>query len=1049
MGLRECQAGAAHGGQPIPFWYLHAMLDDDHAREKGVAGREEGVAGRADDVARPFCGRSEQLDALLSCWQEVRSGLAGPRIVVLLAEAGMGKTRLAQQFYDRLVALEQGGDGYWPPHLGHEGNNLLVNPPAASWDAAADMPFLWWGIRLADPAGHNQVATGGLSAHVDSYLVPHLAAFHREQRRRQRLLQLAKVGGAVAADAIVDLVPFLGLLKKVGEVGLELKGIHDSWRQDRRVLDAATLLEERRDSLVDQLMADLDKLFTGPAGRRVPAVILVDDAQFSAADPGVTALMSALVPAMTAASWPVLLLVTHWEREYAAGVEGGSPIAALIEGHARQELDAVKVLRLTPIAGLEPLVTGRLPGLTPEQVGSLTSRAGGNPRFLDEIVRVALDPRNRGMFEGRNSTNAMTDAGLESLLAKSVKLHDVVAERFASSPEEVQRAVTLAGLQGARFVRSLVADTMRALDAESGAVDPEGAGETVGVALEEAERRHAFLASLTEFEGEFSQRIYLDVAKEFLPAFYDEDAVGAGLRRVVSDVLTGVTTPEFDTSSLTRLWQLGVTLFETSDDVEERRYAAHCLHLLSRAMRESGELQVAYATALRQATVLESLPDESLDGDLAWLRAVNDTLAAVGDLDAQRPVLTRLVSLTGATYDDDVNTWSAGMYAEALLDVADFHAELGQSQLRSEALAMAVDVMASLDDLSEDLAALETSLRLHRTYGEWLVERGEVAAAADVQRAANDIAGHLAAADDGPGRRFDLAVARRNLARTSVLRGDTDAAIAAFESAATELRELLALDSSVTLEIQLVTTLDDLADTLEIEERDAEAETLRTECLAIMRRHLTLAPEAARTRSNLADALERLALARTKSRAYESAWDMSREAVELRRAVVMQTGSGSAESALGVSLARAAEIAARRGAVEDGYGPAREALSLLRAAHEREGNARSAWRLVYAIKVAVPHEVAHAGLAAARTLLSEADAVYQGQSDEAKTFLDDEMEGIGRYRATVLQDGDALGADTIGVADTNGVARSDASAVTPTDGADARISQVQEDFGPN
>ena len=967
----------------------------------------DGDLGRVDGVARPFCGRSEQLDALLSCWQEVRSGLAGPRIVVLLAEAGMGKTRLAQQFYDRLVALEQGADGYWPPHLGHEGNNLLVNPAAASWNAAADMPFLWWGIRLADPAGHNQVATGGLAAHVDSYLVPHLAAFHREQRRRQRLLQLAKVGGAVAADAIVDLVPFLGLLKKVGEVGLELKGIHDSWRQDRRVLDAATLLEERRDSLVDQLMADLDKLFTGPAGRRVPAVILVDDAQFSAADPGVTALMNALVPAMTAASWPVLLLVTHWEREYAAGVEGGSPIAALIEGHARQELDAVRVVRLTPIAGLEPLVTGRLPGLSPEQVNSLTSRAGGNPRFLDEIVRVALDPRNRGMFEGRSSTNALTGAGLETLLAKSVKLHDVVAERFASSPEEVQRVVALAGLQGARFVRPLVADTMRALDAEPGTAEPEGAGESVGVALEEAERRHAFLAALSEFEGEFSQRIYLDVAKEFLPAFYDEDDVSAGLRRAVADVLTGVTTPEFDTGSLTRLWQLGVTLFETSDDVEERRYAAHCLHLLSEAMRESGELQVAHATALRQAALLESLPDERLDGDLEWLRLVNDTLAAVGDLDAQRSVLTRLSGLTGATYEDDVNAWSASMYAEVLLDVAGFHAELGQSRQRSEALVMAVDVMASLDGYPEDVSSLETSLRLHRLYGEWLVERGEVETAADVQRAANDIAGHLAAVDDGPGRRFGVAAAKRDLGRTSVLLGDTRAAIAEFESAATELRHLLAKGASVTLEIQLVTTLDDLADALALEDRDAEAETLRTECLAVMRRHLTLAPEAARTRSNVADALERLAKARTKSREYESAWVLSREAVELRRAVVQQTGSGSAQSDLGVSLARAAEIAARRGAVEDGYGPAREAVSLLRAAHEREGNARSAWRLVYAIKAAVPYEVAHAGLAAARVLLSEADAVYRGQPDEARSLLDDDMEGIARFRATVLESAQA------------------------------------------
>src|SRR5690606_13435304 len=172
----------------------------------------------------------------------------GPRTAVLLAESGLGKTRLAQEFYDRLVQTDQGPDGYWPLQLGAEGNNLLVNPPPASWNAAAHMPFLWWGVRLTDHDERNRVATGVLAAHVDDHLVPHLEPFHREQRRRQRLLQLAKVGGAVAADAVLDLVPFLGLVKKAGEGGMELKSIHDAWREDRRTLDAAALVEQRRDS---------------------------------------------------------------------------------------------------------------------------------------------------------------------------------------------------------------------------------------------------------------------------------------------------------------------------------------------------------------------------------------------------------------------------------------------------------------------------------------------------------------------------------------------------------------------------------------------------------------------------------------------------------------------------------------------------------------------------------------------------------------------------------------------------------------------------------
>src|SRR5690606_41690616 len=62
-----------------------------------------------------FTGRDAELERLLAHWESVRAG-DGPRVVVLLAEPGLGKTRLAQELYARLVAREQGGaPGYWPP----------------------------------------------------------------------------------------------------------------------------------------------------------------------------------------------------------------------------------------------------------------------------------------------------------------------------------------------------------------------------------------------------------------------------------------------------------------------------------------------------------------------------------------------------------------------------------------------------------------------------------------------------------------------------------------------------------------------------------------------------------------------------------------------------------------------------------------------------------------------------------------------------------------------------------------------------------------------
>lgn len=954
----------------------------------------------------PFCGREDQLATLLARWQEVKEG-QGSRVVVLLAESGLGKTRLAQEFYARVVEAEQGAGGYWPPELGTDGNNLLVNPPPASWNAAADVPFLWWGLRLSDQVGRNQVATGALAAHVDSYLVPHLEPFHREQRRRQRLGQLAKVGGAVAVDAVLDLVPFLSLIKKAGEVGLELKSIHDSWREDRQSLDAAALLGQRRDSLVDQLIDDLGKLFGGPSGRSVPTVILIDDAQFSGSDPGVTAFVKALSRAMAAEDWPLLLLVTHWEREFAEAADGDvdASVAAVVSRHVRRRPDQVETLRLTPITGLEPVVTERLPGLPALQVARLTERAGGNPQYLDEIVRLSMDPRNRAWFEGRDLQNAMTDSGLETLLSKSVRLHDVVAERFGSSPEPVQRAVTLAGVQGTEFLQALVAFTHERLATE------QRVGNEVYEALDDASKRHGYVSWLAEGQGAFSQRIYQEVAREFLPAYYDEADAEAALRAVASQVALGELPLEVSPVGHLAFMRLLVVLFEDSADEEERRLAAHGLHTLIMTASMAGELQVAHELAVRQAALLESVSDGRLDGDLAWLRAANDVLASVSDVEAQRSVLTRLVRLTGASYDEDVNAWSASLYAQVLMDVAEFHEEAGSQELRSDALNAAVAAVGSLDGFEPDAEVLEASLRIHRLYAAWFEEHGRMDDAMEARRYALDRAQQLLALLGSPVWRLQLATVQGEIGANALLRGDAQAALTDLEPAVATLRDLAAAGASVDFEIRLATALDHLSEAYAAVDRPHEAEALSVEVLAMMRRHLSMALEAARSMANVADSLERLSTLQRRLGMSEAARQHIEEAVGLRRAVAERTGAVPDLAMLGYALVRASEVAGGQGSVTEGYAYLTEALDVLRRVCAGDASARAAWRLLYALKVALDYELHHMRLDAARELLAEVDAVKARLDSDALAPMTAYLRDIEEQRARVLEEsGDVEGA---------------------------------------
>lgn len=953
----------------------------------------------------PFCGREEQLAALLAAWQQVKDAQE-PKVMVLLAEAGLGKTRLAQEFYQTLVATEQGAAGYWPQQLGEDGNNLLVNPPTAGLRSDAPMPFLWWGLRLPHQAERNQVATGVLSSHVNDHLVPHLEPFHREQRRRRRLVDLAKVGGAVAADAVLDLIPFLGLVKKAGEVGMELKGIHDAWREDRRALDASSLLEQRRDSLVDQLLTDLRQLFSGPAGRTVPAVILLDDAQFSQGDPGVTAFVKALLAAMTEGAWPVLLLVTHWEREYQEALEGGSasPIASQVQEYAAAGRP-VSVLRLPPIAGLEPLVTSRLPGLTAEQVTRLVQRAGGNPQFLDEIVRLALDPRSRAWFESRDTSAAMTERGLSALLAKSVDLLEVAAARFAGSPEEVQKALVLAGMQGEEFLRGVVAQMAESLEPGD---TPEHA---LQAALDAAASRHGYVASLGLGQAAFTQRLYQEVAREFLAAFYDEEEAAAELRTVVKDVLYGNLVIDLGAEGELALWRLAVELFESSEEREEKRMAAQGLTELTLTMQRRGELQVGHALAVRQAELLAGLPDEELDGDLVWLRVVNDTLVAVGDTDAQRPVLTRLLRLTGDAYEDDENVWSARMYAEALLDVAEFYERVGRTELRHEALASAVTAMENLEGYEPDPAWLGTALRLNREYGNFLEEQGQVAAARTVYAHALELLKRLGAGEDGYGRRFEEARLLSRIGANSLYAGDTAGARMDLEPAVERLRELVAGHPGVTFEVQLVSALDKLGEAYWREGDYRRAEALLEEGLVIMRRHHEMAPDAAGTLSNLADALERMPEVWRAVGKLDVAWRGVLEANALRRRALELSGTAQDRALLGFSLVCAAEVAAQVDQVNEGYERCTEALALLRGVWDADGSAHNGRRLLYALAIAVPYEVLRSDVKSALAVLAEADAVQDALPSEALEHNRDVRGTLERWRATILEaSGDHEGA---------------------------------------
>jgi hypothetical protein len=131
-----------------------------------------------------FCGRVAELDELIARWK-LASDIAAPspQLVILKAERGVGKTRLALELYRWLSENidAKGPDGYWPDSASILDRSIDVNPDPYACRYDQSMPFLWWGLRAADPGTENRIS-GDAIASYDKFLAPHLVALTMKAR---------------------------------------------------------------------------------------------------------------------------------------------------------------------------------------------------------------------------------------------------------------------------------------------------------------------------------------------------------------------------------------------------------------------------------------------------------------------------------------------------------------------------------------------------------------------------------------------------------------------------------------------------------------------------------------------------------------------------------------------------------------------------------------------------------------------------------------------------------------------------------------------------
>ena len=784
----------------------------------------EDLSRRRRALAAVFCDRPRELATLRTQFDRVANG-GGPRAALIVGEPGRGKTRLVQEFYARLstdVDLPEQTGGYWPDSLPRGEAALDIAAPLRLCQPKHPMPYLWWGFRLAPEHTGLTVLAG-----VNDSLAWHFEEDQLRQRSGDRKVAASKKAGKLfwgiakivstfvpGAHFIPALVDFGDNMKDVIDSANDLRKIGQEHKRDRTHAGAARETEAQS-SIADTYLALFESFYQqGRKPRpRLPAVIVVDDAHFLRHDASARLFIDKLAARAAEEKWPILFVATMWEREKLADATATDAIPRILAGHG---VPAEEIL-LRPHGDLSLMVPAVLPGIGAVATQALVTKAGGNPRHLEQILLLAA--ASPELFDDGSPNGAFHANGLQRLLDKVPSYETAVRERFNRTPPAVKDTLSAASLQGNRFLTALTMEVLAALR-----MSHDGPA-----AIRHAEDPYALVVQLTDQAAEFSETVYRDVAQEGLED-RGADAVAAA-HKALRDAVMARFADEPALASLPAgerqtLFAVAAALFEASAEPNERLMAYRALAMAAGMARAYSDypslrgviarLETAWSDGKLRFSDLPFWDHFEVQNSFQVLGRIQAARAAARDLAARaegsddQSARARREYATGLTQsgeqeriNGDVRR-SADMHAAALALFRALAAELGTPESRrdvSVSLNNVAGTKTTLGAPGEALGLYEESLGLRRALA---AELGTPESRRDVSVSLDNVAGTkttlgapgealglyeeslglrraLAAELGTPESRRDVSVSLNNVARTKTTLGAPGEALGLYE----------------------------------------------------------------------------------------------------------------------------------------------------------------------------------------------------------------------------------------------------------------------------
>lgn len=396
-----------------------------------------------------FLGREKELKWLEEAWELTIQGK--PQMRVIISESGYGKTKLAQAFYTQL-STNHDPDGYWPDNLLHQTKDLQVMPDISGIKPGLTIPWIWWGVRWVNPYQRNLPTSNYafLTTFSDPAFKWHqetlLAAVHAKDAAMKTLISIGELGLAfTGAGIIVD-------------VASAIKDIHNSYCEYTNHKKISESIQGSDYEAIQTVLNTFSILLDPKRGNKgsLPVVLLLDDAQWM--DLQSLRIVRELWAAACKGGWPLMVIATHWQREWqtATNEENPATFAGWIAALRSFGCESIDNCTLGGLPESPKILLSAFPGLTQEQVEFFKNASSDNPRHIAELIFL-LESKPE-WFENSDFSCPLNHRWNENLRGETLDLVSLERKRFDAVAQVLKELLGTASLQGDRFLRAFTLD---------------------------------------------------------------------------------------------------------------------------------------------------------------------------------------------------------------------------------------------------------------------------------------------------------------------------------------------------------------------------------------------------------------------------------------------------------------------------------------------------------------------------------------------------------------------------------------------------------------